>query len=46
MLDDEDVVHLDDIQVDKRLNYIGRLVAVMDRKMKVLRNKEIPLVKD
>ena len=36
---------LDDIQVDERLNYIERPVAILERKKKVLRNKEIPLVK-
>ena len=45
MLDDEAMVPLDDIQVDEHLNYIERLVAIMERKMKVLCNKKIPLVK-
>ena len=45
MLDDEAVVFLDDIQADEYLNYIERPVAVVERKMKVLQNKEIPLVK-
>ena len=39
------VVLLDDIQVDERLNYIERLVAIVGKKMKILRNKEIPLAK-
>ena len=36
---------LDDIQVDERLNYVEKSVAVQERKIKVLRKKEIPLVK-
>ncbi|KAJ9546574.1 hypothetical protein OSB04_019117 [Centaurea solstitialis] len=34
-----------DIQVDERLNYIERPIAILERKMKSLRNKEIELVK-
>ena len=45
MLDDEAVVPLDDIQVDECLNYTKRSMAIIERKMKVLRNKEIHLVK-
>ncbi|CAH1418427.1 unnamed protein product [Lactuca virosa] len=45
IMDQESVVSLDDIQVDERLNYVERPVAIMERKMKILRNKEIPLVK-
>ena len=44
-MDQEAVVSLDDIQVDEHLNYVERHVARLERKMKVLRNKEIPLVK-
>ena len=44
-MDQEAVVSLDDIQVDERLNYVERPVAILERKMKVLRNKEIPMVK-
>ena len=44
-MDTEVVVPLDDIQVDEHLNYIERPVAVFERKVKVLQNKEIPLVK-
>ena len=36
---------LDDIQVEERLNYVERPVAVLERKVKVLQNKEVPLVK-
>lgn len=35
---------LDDIQADKRLNYVERPIAVLERKVKVPRNKEVPLV--
>ncbi|KAJ9561863.1 hypothetical protein OSB04_007023 [Centaurea solstitialis] len=36
---------IDDIQVDEWLNYIERPIAVLERKTKTLRNKEIGLVK-
>ena len=36
---------MEDIQVDERLNYVEKLVAILERKKKILRNKEIPLVK-
>ena len=39
------VVSLDDNQVDECLNYVGSLVAILERKVKILQNKEIPLVK-
>ena len=45
IMDQEAVVSLDDIQVDERLNYVERPVAILERKKKILRNKEIPLVK-
>ena len=35
---------MEDIQVDAGLNYVERLVVIVDRKIKVLRNKEVPLV--
>ncbi|KAJ9558260.1 hypothetical protein OSB04_012874 [Centaurea solstitialis] len=38
-------VQIDDIQVDERLNYIERPIAILERKTKSLRNKEIGLVK-
>ena len=41
--DESAVVPLEDIQVDASLNYVERPVAVVDRKIKVLRNKEVPL---
>ena len=39
------MVPLEDIQVDDRLNYIERLVAILDRKVKNLGNKEVHLFK-
>ena len=45
IMDQEAVVSLDDIQVDERLNYVERPVAILEKKKKILRNKEIPLVK-
>ena len=39
------MVLLEDIQVDDRLNYIERLVAVLDRKMKTLTNKVVDMIK-
>ena len=45
VLDEETVVSLDDIQVDECLNYVERLVVVLERKVKILHNKEVPLVK-
>ncbi|KAJ9565813.1 hypothetical protein OSB04_001779 [Centaurea solstitialis] len=38
-------IPIDDIQVDERLNYVERPIAVLERKTKTLRNKEIGLVK-
>ena len=39
------VIYLDDTQVDESLKYIVRPVPVLDRKFKVLHNKEVKLVK-
>ncbi|KAJ9564991.1 hypothetical protein OSB04_000957 [Centaurea solstitialis] len=38
-------VPLDDIQVDERLSYVERPIAVLERNTKTLRNKEVGLVK-
>ena len=38
------MVPLEDIQVDASLNYAKKPIAILDRKIKVLRNKEVPLV--
>ena len=45
LVDDFAVVPLEDIQVDERLNYIERSVAILDKKTKTLRNKVVGLVK-
>ena len=42
--DETEVVPLEDIQVDEHLNYIERLIAILDRKVKVLMKKEVRLV--
>ena len=39
IMDQEAVVSLDDIQVDECLNYVERPMAILVRKIKVLRNK-------
>ncbi|KAJ9558344.1 hypothetical protein OSB04_012958 [Centaurea solstitialis] len=38
-------IPLDDIQIDESLNYVERPVAVLDRKVRRLRNKEVGIVK-
>lgn len=43
--DDSTVFPLDDIQVDDCLNYFERPVAILDKKVKALRKKVVPLVK-
>ena len=43
--DETEVVPLEDIQVDDRLNYIEKPVSILDKKVKILRNKVVPLVK-
>ncbi|KAJ0460950.1 putative nucleotidyltransferase, Ribonuclease H [Helianthus annuus] len=45
LADDTAYVPLDDIEVDNKLNYIARPIAILDRKVKGLRNKEIEQVK-
>ena len=45
MPDDSAVVPLEDIQVDDFLDYMERLVVILDRKTKDLRNKVVSLVK-
>ena len=44
VVDETTVAPLEDIQVDYRLNYIKKPVTILDKKVKVLRNKEVPLV--
>ncbi|KAJ9539463.1 hypothetical protein OSB04_032196 [Centaurea solstitialis] len=45
LADETTYIPLDDIQVDEGLNYVERPVAVLERKVKKLRNKEIGIVK-
>ena len=45
IMDQEAVVSFDDIQVVERMNYVESLLAILERKRKLLWNKEIPLVK-
>ena len=45
LVDDSIVVLLENIQMDDRLNYIERPLAILDRMMKTLRNKVVDLVK-
>ena len=42
--DESAMVALEDIQVDTSLNYVERPVEIMDRRIKVMRIKEVPLV--
>ena len=44
-MDNSVVVPLEDIQVDDSLNYIKRLLEILDRKSKDLRNERVELVK-
>ena len=44
-MDQEAVVSLNDIQVGERLDYMERPVAILVRGVKVLRVKEVPLVR-
>ncbi|KAI3751218.1 hypothetical protein L2E82_22266 [Cichorium intybus] len=43
--DETAVVPIEDIQVDERLNYVERPIAILERKTKSLRNKVVVLVK-
>ncbi|KAJ9560649.1 hypothetical protein OSB04_005809 [Centaurea solstitialis] len=45
LADESAHVPLDDIQVDERLSYVERPIAVLERKTKTLRNKEVGIVK-
>ncbi|XP_021984904.1 uncharacterized protein LOC110880755 [Helianthus annuus] len=45
LADETTYVHYDDIEVDDRLNYVVRPIAILDRKVKTLRNKEINQVR-
>ncbi|KAI3522357.1 hypothetical protein L1887_00076 [Cichorium endivia] len=45
LADETALVPLDDIQVDERLNYVEKPIAILERKTKTLRNKEIGILK-
>ncbi|KAJ9566564.1 hypothetical protein OSB04_002530 [Centaurea solstitialis] len=45
LADESAHVPIDDIRVDERLNYVEKPVAVLERKTKTLRNKEVGIVK-
>ena len=45
LADESAHVPINDIQVDERLNYVERPIAILERKINSLRNKEIGLVK-
>ena len=45
IVDETAVVPLEDIQIDERLNYVEKPIAILERKVKTLRNKEIGTVK-
>ena len=45
LADESAYIPLDDIEVDDKLNYVERPVAIVDRKEKQLRNKIVRLVK-
>ncbi|XP_035837269.1 uncharacterized protein LOC118485123 [Helianthus annuus] len=45
LADETTYIHYDDIEVDDRLNYVVKPIAILDRKVKTLRNKEINQVK-
>ncbi|KAI3777173.1 hypothetical protein L1987_46969 [Smallanthus sonchifolius] len=44
LADESTFVPLDDIKLDEKLNYVEEPVAILDRKVKHLRNKEISQV--
>ncbi|KAI3732488.1 hypothetical protein L1987_63693 [Smallanthus sonchifolius] len=44
LVDESNFVPLDDIELDEKLNYVEEPVAILDRKVKKLRNKEISQV--
>lgn len=44
-MDQEAVVTLDGIQVGEHLDFVERPMAILERRVKVLRGKEVPLVR-
>ncbi|KAK9076066.1 hypothetical protein SSX86_004399 [Deinandra increscens subsp. villosa] len=45
LADESTYVPLDDLVIDDKLNYVERPIAILDRKVKRLRNKEVNQVK-
>lgn len=45
IVDESAVIPLEDIQIDERLNYVEKLIAITDRKTRTSRNKVVNLVK-
>ena len=45
VVDETAVIPLEDIQIDERLNYVEKPIAILERKTKALCNKTINLVK-
>ena len=45
IVDQQTMVPLDDIHIYERQNYMERPVSILQRKMKIMRNKEITLLK-
>ena len=45
LADETAYVPMNDIQVDEGLNYVERPIAILEKKIKTLRNKDIGLVK-
>ena len=45
LADETAIVPLEDIQVDESLNYVERPIAILERKLNKLRNKDIGIVK-
>lgn len=43
--DETTSMQLEDLQVDERLNYVEKPIDILDRKTKVLCNKEVMIVK-
>lgn len=44
-MDESAIIHLEDIYIDERLNYVEKPVAILDKKTKTLINNVISLLK-
>ncbi|KAI3756965.1 hypothetical protein L6452_04497 [Arctium lappa] len=45
LAESDGVIPLEDVQIDERISFVDEPLAILDRKVKRLRNKEISLVK-